>query len=153
VALTNVQIAFAASSALSLLLGLTMNASLELTVLAGASSVAAILTLRRAERLESYFMAGLVISGANMVVSLLFALLQNTTEPTRLLLVIPAGLLSGLLSAGLGLVGLYIGSSLLNVPSSIKLLALSQPSQPLLQRLLREAPGYLSAQLASCQFG
>jgi putative nucleotidyltransferase with HDIG domain len=141
VALTNVQIAFAASSALSLLLGLTMNASLELTVLAGASSVAAILTLRRAERLESYFMAGLVISGANMVVSLLFALLQNTTEPTRLLLVIPAGLLSGLLSAGLGLVGLYIGSSLLNVPSSIKLLALSQPSQPLLQRLLREAPG------------
>lgn len=37
--------------------------------------------------------------------------------------------------------GLYLGSSLLNVPSSIKLLALAQPSQPLLQRLLREAPG------------
>lgn len=141
VALTNVQVAFAASSALALLLGLTMNASLELTVLAGASSVAAILALRRAERLESYFMAGLVISGVNIIVGLLFGLLQNTTEPTRLLLVIPAGLLSGLLSAGLGLVGLYLGSSLLNVPSSIKLLALSQPSQPLLQRLLREAPG------------
>jgi putative nucleotidyltransferase with HDIG domain len=141
VALTNVQVAFAASSALAILLGLTINASLELTVLAGVSSVAAILTLRRAERLESYFVAGLVISGVNMAVGLLFALLQNTTEPMRLLSVIPSGLLSGLLSAGLGLVGLYIGSSLLNVPSSIKLLALSQPSQPLLQRLLREAPG------------
>ncbi|PJF32121.1 MAG: hypothetical protein CUN51_00390 [Candidatus Thermofonsia Clade 1 bacterium] len=141
VALTDARVAFAASSALALLIGLTLNASLELTVLAGAGSVAAILALRRAERLESYFVAGLVISGVNIVVGLLFGLLQNTTEPTRLLLVIPAGLLSGLLSAGLGLVGLYIGSILLNVPSSIKLLALSQPSQPLLQRLLREAPG------------
>ncbi|MFN7210580.1 MAG: HDIG domain-containing metalloprotein [Aggregatilineales bacterium] len=141
VALTDARVAFAASSALALLIGLTLNASLELTVLAGASSVAAIWALRRAERLESYFMAGLVISGVNIVVGLLFGLLQNTAEPTRLLLIIPASLLNGLLAAGLGLVGLYLGSSLLNVPSSIKLLALAQPSQPLLQRLLREAPG------------
>ncbi|MCS6871795.1 MAG: HDIG domain-containing protein [Anaerolineae bacterium] len=141
VALTEARLAFAASSALALLIGLTLNASLELTVLAGASSVAAILALRRAERLESHFVAGLVIGGVNIVVGLLFNLLQNNTESTRLLLTLPAGLLSGLLAAGVGLVGLYIGSSLLNVPSSIKLLALSQPSQPLLQRLLREAPG------------
>ncbi|MCE7946332.1 MAG: HDIG domain-containing protein [Chloroflexi bacterium CFX4] len=141
VALTEARAAFAASSALALLIGLTLNASLEITVLAGASSVAAILSLRRAERLESYFMAGVVIGGVNIVVGLLFGLLENTADPTRLLLIIPASLLNGMLAAGLGLVGLYLGSSLLNMPSSIKLLALSQPSQPLLQRLLREAPG------------
>ncbi|PJF35301.1 MAG: hypothetical protein CUN49_11270 [Candidatus Thermofonsia Clade 1 bacterium] len=141
VALTDARVAFAASSALAILIGLALNASLEVTLLAGASSVAAILALRRAERLESYFMAGLVISSVNIAVSLVFGLLQNTTGLSQLLLSIPAGLLNGLLAAGLGLVGLYLGSSLLNVPSSIKLLALSQPSQPLLQRLLREAPG------------
>jgi putative nucleotidyltransferase with HDIG domain len=63
------------------------------------------------------------------------------TDPAWVLSVVPAGLLSGGLAAGLGLVGLYLSSNLLNIPTSVKLLELSQPSQPLLQRLLREAPG------------
>jgi putative nucleotidyltransferase with HDIG domain len=62
-------------------------------------------------------------------------------DPARLIVIVPAGLVNGMLSAGLGVVGLYLGASLLNLPNGIKLIELSQPGRPLLQRLLREAPG------------
>jgi putative nucleotidyltransferase with HDIG domain len=50
-------------------------------------------------------------------------------------------MVNGLLSAAVALVGLYVISNVLNVATSLKVVELLQPNNPLLQRLLREAPG------------
>jgi putative nucleotidyltransferase with HDIG domain len=51
------------------------------------------------------------------------------------------GVINGILAATGALAGLYIVTALFNLPTGIKLAELSQSGQPLLQRLLREAPG------------
>lgn len=141
VAVTEARAVLAISAAFAALIGIMSNTTLEQAVLVGTGCAAGVLTLSRTERLNSYFVAGLVIAGVNIISGILFALLDNSLDASRVLIIIPSGVVSGLLSAGLGLVGLYLTSSLLNLPTSLKMLELSQPSQPLLQRLLREAPG------------
>lgn len=133
--------AVALTGALAALTGVMIGQSLEYSALIGLGGLAGVLALRRTERLNAYFTAGLVIGVANVAVGLIFALTQRGSEPFRALTTVPAGLLNGGMAAGVGLVGLYLASHLLNLPTSIKLLELSQPGQPLLQRLLREAPG------------
>jgi putative nucleotidyltransferase with HDIG domain len=141
VAMTGAEVAMALTAALAALIGIVTGNSLESALVVGTSGTAGVLVLKHVERLNAYFTAGLVIGVANVVVALIFGLSQNSADPAQILTAVPAGLISGGLAAGLGLVGLYLSSSLLNLPTSVKLLELAQPSQALLQRLLREAPG------------
>ena len=141
VVLTGSQAAIALTGALAALIGLITGNSLEFAMLVAVGGAAGILSLHRVERLNGYFRAGLAIAAVNVAVSILFVLFQENIDPVRVLVIITAGLLNGLLSAGLAIVGLYLLSSVLNVPTTIRLIDLSQPNQPLLQRLLREAPG------------
>ena len=77
-----------------------------------------------------------------MCIALLFALSSDT--PPGLVTVLSqmvGSLANGLFSAAVALVGLYVISNLLNIPTSLKIVELLQPNHPLLQRVLREAPG------------
>lgn len=142
VAVTNSSVGLALTFALGVLMAVVAGNSLEVAVLVALTGIAGVLTLNRTERLNGYFLAGLTIGVVNIVIGLVFLLVRNTNlDAGQILALFAAGLLSGVLAAGLGLVGLYVSSSVLNLPTTIKLLELSQPSQPLLQRLLREAPG------------
>jgi putative nucleotidyltransferase with HDIG domain len=85
--------------------------------------------------------AGLVIAFVNVGVVLVFYLLGWPADPLGALSLIGAGWLNGILAAAASLAGLYLISGLFNVPTSLRLIELTQPNQPLLQRLLREAPG------------
>ncbi|HVO41022.1 MAG TPA: HDIG domain-containing protein [Aggregatilineales bacterium] len=141
VALAGPEVAIVMSGGLAALIGLVNGASLEFAVLTAIASTAGVLSLRRAERLNAYFVAGLVVAGTNVTGSIIFLLIQGPVDPVRLLVILTAGIFNGILAAGLAVVGLYVVSTLLNLPTSVRLIELSQPSQPLLQRLLREAPG------------
>lgn len=141
VAVANPQITVVLTMILAALIGIIADNSLELTMIVAIGGMVGVLTLRRVERLNAYFVAGLTIGVTNIGIALVFLLAQGNSDPARLLSVTVAGLINGMLSAGVGLVGLYLASNILNLPTSIRLLELSQPSQPLLQRLLREAPG------------
>ncbi|MCC7209005.1 MAG: HDIG domain-containing protein [Anaerolineae bacterium] len=141
VAITDAHVAMVLTASLAILIGVVTGNSLEPAVLAAATGAAGVLVLGRVERLNAYFVAGLVIGVVNVVIGLIFNLTATVIDPAAILATVPSGFLSGILAAGLGLVGLYLGSSLLNLPTSVKLLELAQPNQPLLQRLLREAPG------------
>lgn len=141
VALADAQVAIALMGGLAVLIGLVSGNSLEFSMLVATSGIAGVLTLRRVERLNAYFKAGLMIALATICIGLLFLLIQGTIEPVNILTIIVSGMINGALSAGLGIVGLYFVSSILNLPTSVRLLELSQPSQTLVQRLLREAPG------------
>jgi cyclic-di-AMP phosphodiesterase PgpH len=127
--------------ALAVLVGVMLNGSLELTLMVAVGGTAAIVSSRRVERFNYYFRAGLVIGVMNVAVGLLFILMRGTTDPSRILVTLIACLLNGLLASGLGIVGTYFLSTILNLPTNLRLLELMQPSHPLLQRLLREAPG------------
>lgn len=122
--------------------GLIAGSSLEFAILIGLTGTLGVLSLDRTERLNAYFMAGLVISLAGIGVAAIFAL-QSQGEPDLVVVVSQAigAVANGLLSAAVGLAGLYVISNALNIPTSLKLVELMQPNHPLLQRLLREAPG------------
>jgi cyclic-di-AMP phosphodiesterase PgpH len=141
VALAGPQVAIAMTAALSVLIGLVLGNSLEFAALVAIGGTAGILSLSRIERLNAYFIAGLLIGVANVTIGLLFILVQGSAEPIRIVTVLIAGFLNGIISAGMAIVGLYLISSVLNVPTNVRLIELAQPSQHLLQRLLREAPG------------
>lgn len=140
VVLTKTDVAVVCISSLAFLTGVMLNNSLEAAALVGVGGVIGALTLQRSERLNSYFFAGVMIALVNTVVIIIFGASIATDESdltTRLLY----GIVNGGLAAATALVGLYVITVVLNLTTSLKLAELSQPSQPLLQRLLREAPG------------
>src|SRR5258706_8195225 len=141
VILAGPQAALILTGAFAAAIGLVTGNSLEFAMLVAVGGAAGILSLYRVERLNAYFVAGLVISATNVAVSILFMLMGGSVDPVTIVIVLVAGLLNGVLSAGLAIVGLYLISGLLNMPTPVRLIDLSQRTQPLLQRLLREAPG------------
>jgi cyclic-di-AMP phosphodiesterase PgpH len=143
VALSGLEVALIGMVGLGLLVGIMAGNSLEAFSLTLIGGLIGMLSLRRPERLNSYFLAGLVIALTNMLVVTIFNLVPLGSEERTadLGLLLTYSLVNGVLSAASALVGLYIITQLFNLPTSLKLVELSQPNQPLLQRLLREAPG------------
>lgn len=139
------------------LVGYMSGDSLEFTVAIVTSSTLGLLSLGRTERPNSYFVAGGVVSLSCIGVVLVFALGDEGSEELVVVLSKVAGALTnGMFSTAVALVGLYGISYLLNIPTSLKITELMQPSHPLLQRLLREAPGTYqhSLQVANlCELG
>lgn len=144
VSISSARIALIGVLNLAFLIGLMAGGSLEATTLVTAGGVIGILTLRSTDRLNNYFMAGLTIGLANTVVAAVFNMgVTNTVSVTgtSLPLLVPFSLVSGIFAAAAAIAGMYLVTLLFNLPTSLKLAELSQPNQPLLQRLLREAPG------------
>ncbi|NWF68671.1 MAG: HDIG domain-containing protein [Chloroflexi bacterium] len=141
VAIVGADVAAMGILSLAVLTGLMADNSLEIAVLVASGGMIGIPTLRRSENFNSYFFAGLMIGIMNIAIIALFNLATPLNAATNLLTLFIYGLLNGILSAAAALVGLYLVTQLLNLPTSLKLLELSRPNHPLLQRLLREAPG------------
>jgi cyclic-di-AMP phosphodiesterase PgpH len=143
VAIIGPEIAIIGVLGLAFLVGLMANNSLEITMLVAIGGIIGALTLRRAERLNSFFFAGLMVAASNVTVAAVFNLgtpaIVSTSAGLALLTIY--SLLNGILTAAAAIAGLYIVTLVFNLPTALKLVELSQPNQPLLQRLLREAPG------------
>ncbi len=142
VALVGAEVAVIGTLGMAVLVGMMQNNSLEMTTIVGLGGLMASLTLRRPERLNGYFMPGLLVGVINIGVLLVFyagdfSLAPESDLSSRLLY----SFLSGVLSAAVALAAIYVITIIFNLTTGLKLVELSQPSQPLLQRLLREAPG------------
>jgi len=119
---------------------LSRSPSLEIASLIAAGNIGAILTLRNAGRLNNYFLAGLFVGLANTAIVAIFAL-QIGFRPNDVTNMLQA-LFSGVLIVPTAAFGvMYMLTVMFNLSTPFKLMDLSQPSKPLLQRLLREAPG------------
>ena len=119
---------------------LSRSPSLEIASLIAAGNIGAVLTLRHAGRLNNYFLAGLFVGLANAAIVAIFAL-QIGFRPNDVTNMLQA-LFSGVLIVPTAAFGvMYVLTVLFNLATPFKLMDLSQPSKPLLQRLLREAPG------------
>lgn len=143
VALGQPQMALVGTLGLALLMGVMTGGLLETAAFVSVGGVIGALTLRPNERLNSYFVAGLVISLGNIIVVAIFNLdnLDMLNAGLELTVSILSSFLNGILAAAVAIAGMYVVTLLFNLPTSLKLSELSRPSHPLLQRLLREAPG------------
>lgn len=135
------EIAIISTIGLAVLMGLMASNSLEIATLVLTGGLIGTLTIRRVERLNSYFFAGLMVAMVNIAVVVIFNLDALLSPNSDIIPLVIFSLLNGVLSAAAAFAGMYTITLLFNFPTSLKLVELSQPSQPLLQRLLREAPG------------
>ena len=131
----------AAAIFLSIATGVIAGNSLEMTTYAALGGLVAALTLGRVERMSSLFRSGAFVALAHVGVLAVFHLPQALAQPGDLLIPALTGVVNGIISASLALGGLFLIGPLFDIVTTMRLIELSRPDHPLLQRLLREAPG------------
>ncbi|MDQ7026867.1 MAG: HDIG domain-containing protein [Anaerolineae bacterium] len=142
VAIASPHIAIIGSIGLALLIGMMDNDSLQYATLISTSGIIGTLVLRRAERLNQFFLAGALVAVNNVLVVIIFNIATPPNEQFALLQSIGQAAFGGLVVVpATAIAALYIVTLIFNLPTTLKLIDLNQPSKPLLQRLLREAPG------------
>lgn len=113
---------------------------LRFTLFAAVGGLVAILTLRDAQRVVAYFRSGLLAAIGGMIVLMIYAL-PLETELFQLMTQFLYSLGNGLLSAAITLVGFFVLGSAFGIITTLQLQDLSRLDHPLLQELLRRAPG------------
>ena len=131
--------AIVVAAVLALLAGV-VNGSLELTATVFGASLAGVVTVRRGDRLSYFLWAGLSMLLAGGAAILVFALL-GTRDVVGTMQLLGAEALSAGISA-VTAVGLFaLLGNVFGITTVFRLLELASPTQPLLRRLLTEAPG------------
>lgn len=136
------EIRFAAIVALAMggIGGFTASESLEVAFFITVGSIIAVFSLRRVERINGIFRAGVIAGVGN-----LFAIAAFSASPTMELVdvgtLIALSLANGLLSASLTIAGFYLIGSVFGIITTLQLQELSHLDHPLLKELLRKAPG------------
>lgn len=126
---------------LGALAGFMGTVSLELALYVAISGMMGALLIGEAERLGSFFWAGLAASLGAVAIIVVFRVPDPATDALGKATLIGAGVLSGLLSASLAFGLLLLIGALLGITTNLQLLELARPDHPLLQNLLRNAPG------------
>jgi cyclic-di-AMP phosphodiesterase PgpH len=115
--------------------------ALELTIFYVISSLFGVLILGRGRRITSFFWTGLAVALSGAAVILVYRLPQPDTDMTGLLTLTGAAFINGAATAGLTLLLQFFLAQLLGMTTALQLMELSRPDHPLLQLLLRTAPG------------
>lgn len=113
----------------------------ELLVYYLLPSIAAILAIGRARRLGSFIVAGILCSVVAAGVVVAFRYADLTTDLAGFTSLIASAGFSGLASASLAMLLQQILAAILDLPTALQLLDISRPDHPLLQLILRNAPG------------
>jgi putative nucleotidyltransferase with HDIG domain len=124
---------------LGVVVGVVADHSLEMFTYTACAGLVAALALVRVQRISALFRAGAFAALANVVIIVIFHLPQGVDQPTDLLLLSASGMGNAGISASLALGGLFLVGPLFDVTTTMRLIELSRPDHPLLQRLLREA--------------
>jgi cyclic-di-AMP phosphodiesterase PgpH len=121
--------------------GLGTNGNLELVVATLVAGGLGALAVHRLERLNVLTLAALVVAAGNFAVIVAFELANGDLDPERVALLGFLALVSGVLSAALTLGMVSFLGNAFGIATTMNLLELAHPSQPLFRRLLTEAPG------------
>jgi cyclic-di-AMP phosphodiesterase PgpH len=143
VAIAGHHVAIIGMVGMSIFVGYMSNGSLEITALVMMGSVIGTLTLQRTERLNTFFLSGAIIGLVNAAIVAIFefgAPVVNTNVEIlgRVVVTFVSG---AILVPATAIAAMYLVTQIFNLPTALRLIELSQPNKPLLQRLLREAPG------------
>jgi putative nucleotidyltransferase with HDIG domain len=139
--LLDVRVALVSGALLSLIVAWVSGASYEVGVLGLAGGSVGALAVWRKERVLSYFLAGLYVALAQVLIYIAFFLASRGSDIQLLSLVSFELLVNGVLSALLAIGSIAVVGRLFGIATTLQLLELANPTQPLLRRLLMEAPG------------
>ena len=125
---------------LSLLVGFIPGGGLNYSLVSIISGIVAIYSIRKATQRSSLTRAGLLIAGVNIITISALGLINN--EGYYLILQNNLwGVLNGFLAVILTIGILPFLESYFDITTSFKLMELSNPNQPLLKKMILEAPG------------
>ncbi|MGD8848391.1 MAG: HDIG domain-containing protein [Anaerolineales bacterium] len=114
---------------------------LEMALYMTFGGILAALMIGRAERLGSFIWAGIAASVGSAAVIVIFRIPDPATDLVGKVSLLGAAFTSGILSASLGF-GLLLGiGNAIGITTNLQLIELSRPDHPLLQQILRNAPG------------
>lgn len=139
--LFDVRLSITVTVLLAFLIGYHALNSFEMALYLTTGGLLAILTLHDTQRINAFFRAGLAAATGYAVILVAFQFGQPATDISRLLEQILYAIGNGLLSAALTLVGFFVLGSVFGVTTTLQLQELSRFDHPLLQELLRRAPG------------
>jgi putative nucleotidyltransferase with HDIG domain len=139
--LINAQLALAVGVMLSVLLAWIAGGSLEVGVIGLVGTMVGGLAVWRKERMISYFIAGGETAFAMIATYLAFFLASRSDDLGVLSIVGFELLVNGVLSSLLAVGSFALLGRLFGILTTMQLLELANPTQPLLRRLLMEAPG------------
>ncbi len=114
--------------------------SLSLTVFVLLSGVVSALTLPRYEQTGAIFRSGFLAGLVGALVLTVFSVNELFSDPVTVMLKMGVCVVGGIIAGGLTAGGLFVLTPLFDLTTNFRLMELSRPNHPLLQRLLREAP-------------
>jgi putative nucleotidyltransferase with HDIG domain len=114
---------------------------LELALYFSLSGILGSLMIGQAERLSSFFWGGLAAALASVTVVVIFRFPDPGTDMIGKATLMGSGMVSALMSASLAFGLLMLIGSILGITTNLQLIELSRPDHPLLQYILRNAPG------------
>jgi putative nucleotidyltransferase with HDIG domain len=135
----NMAIIFAVPLAILTAYGLPNTLDLTLYFLLG--SLMAILVLQRANRLANFFWAGAAFTLTGILTLIAYRLLLPNSDMVGMATLAGAALFNGLVTASLAILMQFFLAQFLGMTTSMQLMDLTRPDHPLLQFILREAPG------------
>ena len=125
---------------LSFLLSFILGGDINYILVAVISGIVAIYSIRKATQRSSLTRAGLMVAGINVITISALGLINN--EGYYIILKEDLwGILNGFLAVILTIGTLPFLESFFDITTSFKLMELSNPNQPLLKKLIVEAPG------------
>ncbi|MFY9217618.1 MAG: HDIG domain-containing metalloprotein [Tepidanaerobacteraceae bacterium] len=138
--LINPQVAVFASFTMSVVVGIMLGNDFSHALVALSGALIGIFCTAKVSQRSDLTKAGGIIGGAKFILITGTMLLNNSTA-LEILKESPWGLVSGILSAILAIGTLPFLENAFGITSAIKLLELSNPNQPLLRKLMLDAPG------------
>ncbi|MCW5878555.1 MAG: HDIG domain-containing protein [Anaerolineales bacterium] len=126
---------------LSVLIAYNLPNGFDLTLYYFLSSLFGILLLKRAKRIMAYFWAGAGVAVAGAAVLLAYRLPLASTDVVGMVTLLGAAGLNGFGAASLTIVLQLLLAQWLGLTTTIQLMELARPDHPLLQFILRNAPG------------
>lgn len=127
--------------AMAVLAGWVVASSFELTMYYFLTGAAGVLAIRQIRQLKQFIFAGVYVSCFALLSVLAFALVDRVYDFSAVQGYVLASVFNGAASSTLALGAFALLSSFFGVTTSLQLLELGQPSQPLLRRLMARAPG------------
>src|SRR5215471_10392058 len=138
--LLDAQLGLAVGIMLSILLAWIAGGSLEIGVIALVGTIVGALAVWRRERLISYFVAGGAVALAMIAAYLAFFLASRSDDLGLLSIVSFELVVNGVLASLLAVGSFAVLGRMFGILTTVQLLELANPTQPLLRRLLMEAP-------------
>ncbi len=137
----NFEVAGVMAACLGILTAYGLPNGFDLTLFYVLPTIVGMLSLGKARRIAAFFLAGIAIGIAGIGVIMGYRLPDSATDWIGLATLSGVAVINGIGAAGLTLLLQYVFSQILGTTTSLQLLDTSRPDHPLLQIILRQAPG------------